>query len=132
MINKIQEEHPIFEATEETTVLEIENFVFSESLPSDMSLVVRDLVLHFHTREERMQFGLGLQIAREILCPKEEPEERPTTQNKAWDIYIFQNSGGVREAVRIRKVYTKEERDSTIECFSQKHGEKAWAIKVPL
>lgn len=54
--------HPVYEVEDETPLHKVVEFLFEEGLPEDMSLALRGSMLHFRTREERIQFGLGLQI----------------------------------------------------------------------
>lgn len=63
----IQEHPAIYEAPERAEPVEIMAFLFREDLPSRMSLSAAGCLYFFRTREERMQFALGIQLTLDAL-----------------------------------------------------------------
>lgn len=58
--------HPVYEVSDDTRLPYVPELLFDENLPSDMSLALRGSMFRFRTREERMQFAFGMQIANGV------------------------------------------------------------------
>lgn len=61
---------PVWEVDDDTIPYDVIEFVQSD-LPEDMSIVWRGRVFHFRTKEERIQFSFGIDVALDG------PEEKP-------------------------------------------------------
>jgi len=59
--------HPVFECEDDTPSGEVLDFLFREDLQTEMSFSYRGGMYVFRTREERIQFGLGLRAGMQAL-----------------------------------------------------------------